>query len=199
MNDSAQPNPGSLTAILKIAANLTCACLIAGGAIAATFAITEPYAVKNRIKFSHDAMQQLIPEAETFALVDSHPGWFSAKRGSATLGYIMNIQTKGYGGAIKIVAAADTSGAVIGYAIVAHNETPGLGDQADKPKFKEQFIGKHAAQLVVVKTGDPEKIDAISGATITSNAVTTGIRKELERLVSSLHLPAAQERHQGAN
>ncbi len=68
---------------------------------------------------------------------------------------------------------------VSGIDIIKHSETPGLGAKADQPAFKDQFKGKPTEDLVVVKTGasSDEEIDSISGATITSRAVTNAVNE----------------------
>ena len=68
-----------------------------------------------------------------------------------------------------------------------HAETPGLGDEIQKDYFKNQFKGKSIDNLVVVKTETPDKIQAITGATISSRAVTEdGVRKGVEMLKEKL-------------
>lgn len=139
-----------------------------------------------------DAMQQLMPNATGFRLIPGYSSWYLAQCNTVPLGYVLGIQTKGYGGAMKILAAVDTNDILINYTILSHNETPGLGDGAEKPKFRNQFKGKSASQLVVVKSHDPDKIDAMSGATITSRAVTNAIRNELFALQGYQKSLAAQ-------
>lgn len=99
-----------------------------------------------------------------------------------TLGYVMTITTKkGYGGAITMTMGYRLDGAITGIAFVTLNETPGFGMQADEAAFKEQFIGKNAFELVYVKTGASadNEIDAISGATVTTKAVTGAVNAGL--------------------
>ena len=94
------------------------------------------------------------------------------------LGYIFNITTsKGYGGDIQLTVGIQSDGTVSGYSVLSISETAGLGMKAkDDPSWGKQFAGKKADAFSVVKdgsgSGDDAKIDAISGATITSKAVT---------------------------
>ena len=68
------------------------------------------------------------------------------------------------------------------YEILSHNETPGLGDYANKEKFKSQFVGKGLENLSVVKNLEDNKhIQAITGATITSKALTKAINEAIEQ------------------
>ena len=79
---------------------------------------------------------------------------------------------------IGITAEGEITG--IGY--LALNETPGLGMKASESEFKDQFAGKNAAQLTLVKGGGAsgdDQINAISGATVTSSAVTNAVNAAL--------------------
>ena len=94
------------------------------------------------------------------------------------LGYIFNITTsKGYGGDIQLTVGIQSDGTVTGVSFLSISETAGLGMKAkDDPSWGKQFAGKKVESFSVVKdgsgSGDDAKIDAISGATITSKAVT---------------------------
>lgn len=101
----------------------------------------------------------------------------------ATLGYIFNVTTaKGYGGNIVLTVGIQADGTVNGYSVLSISETAGLGMNAKaNPDWAGQFAGKKVDTFQVVKDGsgnlnapaeDNGNIDAISGATITSKAVT---------------------------
>ena len=96
----------------------------------------------------------------------------------AAVGYVINsLSNDSYGGAVKISVGFDADGTITGVGIREINDTPGLGLKAKEPKFKDQYIGKNVDTLVVTKTGASaeNEIDAISGATVTSNAVTNAV------------------------
>lgn len=97
------------------------------------------------------------------------------------LGYAFQLETtEGYGDAIKIMVAFKADNTISGIDVVSHTETPGLGAKADEPKFKDQFMGKEVSELMVTKGGsNPQDIDAISGATITSRAVTNAVNEAI--------------------
>lgn len=164
--------------ISKIAINLTLACLISGVIIAITYYFTNPIAKANNIKLTKDAMKALVQDADSFKQVNSKEGWYSAEKNNKTIAYIVPSENKGYGGEIKLLVAVTPEGKVINYTILSHNETPGLGDNTAKDKFKKQFVGKEVKNLVVVKDpADQDNIQAITGATISSKAVTTAVKK----------------------
>lgn len=97
------------------------------------------------------------------------------------LGYVLVVTNhEGYGGDIQFSIGIANDGTTNGISILSIAETPGLGMEAEKI-LKPQYAGKNVAQFTVTKTGavSDEQIDAISGATITSNAVTNGVNAGL--------------------
>jgi len=98
------------------------------------------------------------------------------------VGYVMNvINNEGYGGDVKIAVGIRVDGTVNGYSVLSLNETAGLGMKAQDAAFKDQFSNKQVEEFVVTKNGAKEEneIDAISGATITSNAVTNAVNASI--------------------
>lgn len=170
--------------IFKIGINLTIACLLSGAIIAGVYSITEPVSAENRVKMKEEAMKDLVKDAEKFQPISGKTGWYSAMKGGKVVAYVVPAESKGYGGAIKMVTAVSPDGKELGYKILSHNETPGLGDGASKPKFADQFVGKTAEQLEVVKVPTDKNIQALTGATITSRAVTKGIKEAVEEVAA---------------
>lgn len=100
------------------------------------------------------------------------------------VGYIATmISNAGYGGDIKVMMGIDSDGSVTKVKILQSSETAGLGQNASKPEFINQFNGK-SGSLSVVKNkaadGENGEIAAISGATVTSRAVTSCVNAALE-------------------
>lgn len=99
----------------------------------------------------------------------------------ADAGYVATCTGKGYGGAVKLALGIDADGVVKGIQIMdCTNETPGLGQNSSSESWNKQYIEMNASQeLSVVKDGTGNKesgtIDSISGATITSSAVTRAV------------------------
>jgi electron transport complex protein RnfG len=175
----------SNSSIVKIALNLTATCLISGVVIAATYFATAPIAAQKAVEQTQKAMKALVPQADTFKEIEGKEGWFEAEKDGKIIAYVVPSETKGYGGAIKLLVAIDTEGKVIEYSCTKHNETPGLGDKATKSPFKDQFVGKTSANLVVTK--DPtnkEDIQAMTGATISSRAFTKAVKQAVDEVVA---------------
>lgn len=101
-----------------------------------------------------------------------------ANSGSEALGYVLTVTTsEGYGGDITFTIGITNDGMVNGISILSISETAGLGMKANEPDFYEQFSDKEVQTFAVTKVGSTSdsEIDAISGATITSSAMTSGV------------------------
>jgi electron transport complex protein RnfG len=99
------------------------------------------------------------------------------------IGYNITVSTSaGYKDGIKFVFGYSLDGSITGIAFLSISETAGLGMKAQEPEFLDQFLDKKVAQFVVTKTGasSEEQVDAISGATITSNAVAYAINAGIQ-------------------
>lgn len=93
----------------------------------------------------------------------------------AVKGYVIAATSpNGYGGDIQVALGITKDGKITGFDVVSNSETAGLGSKCTDPEFKDQFSGKPASILEYTKSGATADngIDAISGATITTNAVT---------------------------
>jgi electron transport complex protein RnfG len=105
-----------------------------------------------------------------------------AKANGQVVGHVYAITSKGgYGGDIVFTLGIDKDGAITGISYLTLAETAGLGQRAKEDYFVNEFIGKKADKLVVTKTkeaGD-DKIDALSGSTITTNCVVNGVNAGL--------------------
>ena len=96
-------------------------------------------------------------------------------------GYVIAATSpSGYGGDVQI-AIGIKDGIITGFDVVSNSETAGLGSKCTNDEFTSQFDGKSAIELEYTKTGaaEPNQIDAISGATITTNAVTQAVNSAI--------------------
>ena len=100
----------------------------------------------------------------------------------ATVGYVINVQSsEAYDGSLSLSVGIASDGTVKGIEMLDISETAGLGMKADEAEFKDQFKDKNVQKFTYTKTGEDgdDKIDAISGATITTNAVTNAVDSAL--------------------
>ncbi|MDF2943471.1 MAG: RnfABCDGE type electron transport complex subunit [Herbinix sp.] len=169
--------------IFKIALNLTIACLISGCIIAGTYYITADTAVKANLKMRDETMKTMVEGSTSIKEIEEKDGWYEVYKDSDLLGYIIPSDTKGYGGTMELLVAVDKDLKIITYKIASSKETPGLGENASKEPFSRQFKGKTEEHLTVTKDpADTEDIQAISGATISSKAVTLGGKNAVDKL-----------------
>ena len=114
----------------------------------------------------------------------------TASSGGSQAGYVIKVSGKGYGGAVTIALGITNEGEILGIQILdASNETPGLGQNSTKEDWNSQYVGMTSDKtLSVVKDGsgsqDNGTINSISGATITSNAVTRAVNVALKFVAS---------------
>ena len=98
------------------------------------------------------------------------------------LGYVLTVTDhEGYGGDIQFAMGVQSDGTLNGISFLSISETAGLGMKAKEDSFRKQFEGKSVDQIVYTKNGASadNEIDALSGATITTNAVTNGVNAGL--------------------
>lgn len=99
-----------------------------------------------------------------------------------TIGYVVNVMShEAYDGDLELSVGILTDGTVTGVEMLSISETAGLGMKADETEFKDQFRDKKVEKFSYTKNGESgdNMIDAISGATITTNAVTNAVDSAL--------------------
>ena len=171
--------------VFKIASNLALACFVSGLVIGAVYYVTAPVAAQKAEEMKQESMRSLVAEVDSFAEIPGEEGCIEAKKDGKVIAYIIPSESKGYGGKIKLLVAVDAEGKVLDFNILEHNETPGLGDNAQKPAFRNQFAGKGPELLEVTKDpGNKDNIQAMTGATISSRAVTKGVKEAAEKAQS---------------
>ena len=170
--------------IFAIALNLMLACFVSGLVIATTYFFTAPLALEKAAITKTQVMKTLVTEADTFTPIDGKTEWFTASKNGQTIALVVPGESKGYGGKITMLVAVSPEGKVIKFEILKANETPGLGDGANKEPFKKQFTDKTSENLIVTKDPSNTKdIQAMTGATISSRAVTLGVKGAVDEVV----------------
>lgn len=190
-----------MNSIVKNTLILTLITLVSGIGLGAVYEVTkEPIRQANEAT-KQAAYMEVIAEADTFeeypdfsaddaASVLSDAGVAgcsidevaAAQKDGETVGYVITAtSSEGYGGDIQITVGILIDKTVTGISFLSISETAGLGMNAEKPEFYEQFSDKQVEQFEVVKSGSggDGEIDALSGATITSSAVTDAVNAAL--------------------
>lgn len=171
--------------IFQIAFNLAMVCIASGLLIATVYYFTAPITEKKNAELKQESMQELVQDADKFVAVDGKDEWYEAQKDGQTIAYVVPASTKGYGGTIELLVAVGTDSTVLDFQILSANETPGLGSNASKDSFRSQFEGKTSDALTVVKDKtNKENIQAMTGATITSTAVTKGVKEAVDEVAA---------------
>ncbi len=179
--------------IIKITVNLVVIYIIGGVILAGVYAKTAPIMYRKNIEEKDAALKQMMPQADKIDKLGlwephhKHAEYYVAKKGGETIGYIVETFGKGYSSYIDILVALDKNLTVEAINVLHHGETPGLGDEIEKPYFKDRFKGKTMEHLVVKKEETKDDVQAISGATISSRAVTEdGVKNGVKMLKEKL-------------
>lgn len=196
--------------MIKDAAVLLAITLFAGLVLGLVYQITKKPIAQAEEKAANAAYAEVFPGAAGFELISgSMPEdenwlaqWTEAGFGSvevenmleaadgsgAVLGYVLTVTShEGYGGDITFTMGICNDGTLNGISILSISETAGLGMKAEAV-LKPQFAGKKVPSFTYTKTGaaSESQIDAISGATVTTNAVTTAVNGGLYYFQSQL-------------
>ena len=186
--------------MFKLGLNLLIISAVAAVLLALTNSVTASTIAQRNEQANAEARKLVLESAQDFEQVkdvktDNSKGVevseiYEAKDASGnTVGYTLKVLPSGYGGTIELMVGIDSAkGQVSGINVVSNSETAGLGAKATNPEFSDQYKGKPLEELSVLKNGTPgdTEIKAISGATITSTAVTNGVDAAIEVYNNSL-------------
>ena len=208
--------------MLKITLNLVVIYVVGGLIMAFVYAKTSPIMFIKAKEEKEAALKLMMPEADKIAPLgvwephEKHAEYYAARKcselkitqvkdeatgkmkeerecvGPTDIGYIVEGFGKGYSSYIHLLTSVDKNFIVQKISVLAHGETPGLGDEIEKEYFQSQFKGRSIDNLVVIKGETPDKIQAITGATISSRAVTedgvkNGVVMLKEKLSGEVH------------
>ena len=169
--------------IIKPVGVLLAICIIIPLALSVTNKVTAKKIAELEAANSKKNMQSLI-DADNFEECENGEiTYYAAINGGKTAAYIFTESSKGYGGDVSVMTAIKPDGTVAGVAILdVSGETPGLGQNAAKESFFSQYIGlkKGVSVLKNVAKAENNEVDAVTGATITSTAVTRAVNKALD-------------------
>lgn len=186
--------------MFKLGLNLLIISAVAALLLALTNSVTASTIAQRNEQANGEARKLVLESAQDFEQVkdvktDNSKGVevseiYEAKDASGnTVGYTLKVLPSGYGGTIELMVGIDSAkGQVSGINVVSNSETAGLGAKSTDPEFSDQYKGKPLEELSVLKNGTPgdTEIKAISGATITSTAVTNGVDAAIEVYNNSL-------------
>ncbi len=187
--------------VFKLGLILLVISAVAACALALTNYVTAPTIEQMNIDANTEARQEVLPDATEFEQVpEEDVAKIAAEIGmekpeelmevyigtnnGETVGYTVKTgPTSGYAGEVQVLTGISSDGVITGITIIKHNETPGLGALA-AGEWNDQFTGKSAEEELVVVKGTAKEgsneIQAITGSTITSKAVTSGVNVSIQ-------------------
>ena len=172
---------GGIVQLVVVLGLITLVCALLLGLING---VTAQKIVQNNIDKRNAAMEEIIPGASFEDMKTTVPapdkdtpeisGVYKATVDGADAGYCLEVKPKGFGGALTLIVGINADNTVAGAKVTAHAETPGLGAKSQDAEWIAQYAGMPAdGSLAVSKDGG--SVNAITGATITSRAVTKGV------------------------
>lgn len=165
--------------MLRLIIVLAAVCIVAALILGEVNSITKPLIAAQKEKEVNQALENIMPEADKYDKKAFKGGdYYQCYKGKKAIGYILSAIGTGYSGDINMLVGVDNKGEITGIEVLLQAETPGLGARCveikhgeKRPWFLAQFEGKSATGLAL------KDIEAITGATITSEAIVKGIRK----------------------
>lgn len=166
--------------IARLAMTLLLITAVVAAALAGVNAVTAPKIQALNEQKTQSAIEAVLPGGgEPIAFTDDTGLVSTVYKGQS--GYAVEVKPSGFNGTVTMMVGVDASGKVLGVSIINHTETAGLGavaaaDTTAGNAFRSQFTGM-SGNVSVKKDGG--QVDALTGATITSRAVCTGVSAAL--------------------
>ena len=168
--------------VLRLALTLFLITAVVAAVLAGVNSITKPSIEAQNMAKTQNAIAAVLPGGfdEELTSFDKQGGLVSKVYKGAN-GYALEVLPAGFDNTITMMVGVDNEGKVLGISVVSHTETAGLGavaaaNNSKGEAFRGQFVGMSGSVAV---TKDGGQVDSITGATITSRAVCTGVNAAL--------------------
>lgn len=178
--------------LLRLIIVLTAVCTVVAALLASVNAVTRDKIASHKLEAQKAAVFEVFPGGDDCKLYESEDvdgDVYLVFRNGALCGYAARVLPSGFGGEIEMMVGVGADGKTTGVSIISLSETPGVGSKVRGESFLTQFRGTGKD----VKVGGG--IDGITGATISSKAVTEGVRMahaigvDLEKVAEELGVP----------
>ncbi len=160
--------------MLKLGLTLMVVTLVASLALALTNHYTTDRIELQKENAVKESLNRVI-SADSF---EDKGEYYDAQKGGELVGRVLKVEAPGYSSVISALAGIDTKNKITGVDIISQQETPGLGAKIEEESFLKQFIGKGKEDILLKKDGG--QIDGITGATVSSRALTNEVRRLME-------------------
>lgn len=178
--------------MIKPILSLFVICFVTAFCLAFVNNMTKEPIIRRAEMDAQEQRKQVLPQAESF---EKLKGWeaqdesgmikeaYAAYIGEELAGYVFSAAPKGFGGEIAVTVGVDIKNTISGVTVGDNQETPGLGSKTADIKFTEQYKGKDIdKEIKIVKrpVSADDEIQAVSGATISTRAVTSAVQASAE-------------------
>ncbi|MBE3115393.1 MAG: RnfABCDGE type electron transport complex subunit G [Actinobacteria bacterium] len=143
--------------------------------------LTSDIVESRRVEEITGILENIFPEMSDYELDDEV---YIIYEDGEKAGYAFMASGSGYGGNIDILVGLDSSFGIKGVSILSQTETPGVGNRITESSFTDQFKGLSASDIALKSEGG--KIDAITGATISSRAVVNAVKEKMVEILDTL-------------
>lgn len=176
--------------VIKLGLILLLITSVAAVVLGLSNSITEGVIEEVEGQASKEARMEALPQADSFKAIDEEKfneiksendkvlEVYAGYSNDSIVGYAIKTATPGYGADVEVITGISIDDKITGVKVVSHQETPGLGANATSSEFQNQYKEKSTEKdIVVVKTApsNANEIQALTGATITSDCVTSGV------------------------
>ncbi len=178
----------------KMVVVLTIVMVLAGLVLASAYTLFQPAIARNQAQALSDSLASLFPSSGKLTFdrlkTDKMEIYAAKSTGGDLVGYAVRVVGSGYGGPIQmLVGLTPELNKIAGLQVVENVETPGLGSRITEDPFRSQFQGLDPSKAIsYVKNQQPDKtknqIEAITGSTISTRAVTTALSSTLSEAVA---------------
>jgi len=167
--------------ILKLAMVLFIIAAISGANLGIAYTVTKEPIAKQVKTEEEKALKDIFPKATNFSLTTGRDNYayYEVYIKNKLIGYVLDASEKGFSSTIKIKVGMNLNKTIKAIRITSQNETPGLGTRVEGTKFTDQFMNKTLKQVLLKKDSGNGTIDALTGATISSRAVSKAVQKSI--------------------
>ncbi len=158
--------------VIKPIAVLAGICLVVTALLAYINSVTAPIITEAEAKKAAEARAEVLSEADSFKQLDIElpegvENGYEAENGA---GYVFTVNSKGYGGDVKVICGVKPDGSIEQIKTLSHSETSGIGTRVvdNDSGYREKYFGKTSENY--------EDVDAVSGATISSKAYRNAVK-----------------------
>lgn len=167
----------------KLTLTLLGICAVVALLLGVVNSVTEPIIEEIQAEKTAAAMSQVLPADEYQKVETTYPNVTAMNKavsGGEQIGYVVEVATNGFGGAMSMVVGVDMNGAVTGVSVTDNSETANIGTKVvNDQTVLDRFIGmSHADGEITVNSGT-NRFDGVSGATVSSKGVTAGVNTAL--------------------